>query len=120
MNDYIDSVHDMALSELPAVINEARLPLNVEAQTLVLEVCLRRILYFVEPTSSHAPRPEQVRALRRLIFGKGDTLLVARTGFGKSLIFHAFSILTGLITIQINPLSKLGDEQLGDIRKLPR
>src|SRR6266567_1654120 len=44
--------------------------------------------------------------------------LIARTGFGKSLIFHAFSILTGKITIQLVPLSKLGDEQLDDIRKL--
>ena len=30
------------------------------------------------------PRPEQVHALRCLIFGKGDTLLVARTEFGKT------------------------------------
>lgn len=64
------------------------------------------------------PHFEQIRALRRLIFGFGDTLLIARTGFGKSLIFHAFSILTGKITIQLVPLSKLGDEQLDDIRKL--
>jgi len=44
--------------------------------------------------------------------------LIARTGFGKSIIFHAFSVLTGKITLQIIPLSKLGDEQLDDIRKL--
>ena len=61
-----------------------------------------------------------MRTLRRLIFGKGDTFLVAYTGFGKSLIFHAFSLLTGKITLQIIPLNKLGDEQLGDIKKLTR
>jgi hypothetical protein len=43
-------------------------------------------------SSLRKPHPEQVRALRRPIFGKGDTLLVACMGFGKSIIFfHAFS-----------------------------
>ena len=43
---------------------------------------------------------------------------MARTGFGKSLIFYIYSILTGKITLQIIPLNKLGDEQLHDIKKL--
>jgi len=45
---------------------------------------------------------------------------MARTGFGKSLIFYTYSILTGKITLQIIPLNKLGDEQLHDIKKLYR
>jgi len=108
----------MDLEALPSVIDEARLEENVAVQPTVIEACLQRILHHTTPGSPLTPRPEQVRALRRLIFGKGDTLLVARTGFGKSIIFHAFSILTSKITLQIIPLSKLGDEQLDDIRKL--
>ena len=61
-----------------------------------------------------------MRTLRQLIFRKGDTLLIAYTGFSKSLIFHAYSILTGKITIQIIPLNKLGDKQLDDIKKIDR
>ena len=61
---------------------------------------------------------EQVRTLRRLIFTSGDTLLISRTGWRKSIIFHAFSVLTRMITLQIIPLSKLGDEQLDDIRRI--
>jgi superfamily II DNA helicase RecQ len=108
----------MDLEDLPSVIDEARLVENAAAQSTVVEACLQRILDHTAPGSLRKPHPEQVRALRRLIFGKGDTLLVARTGFGKSIIFHAFSVLTGKITLQIIPLSKLGDEQLDDIRKL--
>ena len=62
-------------------------------------------------------RDEQVRALRRLIFGMSDVLSIARIGFAKSVIFHAYSILTGRFTIQLIPLTKLGDEQLTDTRR---
>ncbi|KAF1936420.1 hypothetical protein EJ02DRAFT_359193, partial [Clathrospora elynae] len=63
------------------------------------------------------PRPQQVRALRRLIYGKRDVLLIACTGFGKSVIFHAYSILTRKITLQLVLFSKLGEEQLSNIRQ---
>ena len=72
----------------------------------------------MDPGTTRTPRPEQISCLHRMIFGKGDTLLIARTGFGKSLIFQAYSILSSKITLQIIPLSKLGDEQYEDIRKL--
>jgi superfamily II DNA helicase RecQ len=45
-------------------------------------------------------------------------LLIAKTGFGKSIIFPAFSILTRKITLQLIPLTKLGDEQLNNIKRL--
>ena len=114
----IREIPSMDLRMLPLVIKEARLEENVPEQPAVIETCLTRILRHLNPESAHMPHPEQVRTLRRLIFGKGDTILIARTGFGKSIIFHAFSVLTGKITLQIIPLSKLGDEQLDDIRKL--
>ena len=114
----LQEIPGMALKDLPGIIDEARSVENVLLQEDVVRECLRRILALTSPGSDRSPRIEQVRTLRRLIFGKGDVLLVARTGFGKSLIFHAFSVLTGLITLQIIPLIKLGDEQLGEIRKL--
>jgi len=55
---------------------------------------------------------EQVRALHWLVYEMRDTILVAKTDFGKSIIFHAYSVLTDQITIQLISLSKLGEEQL--------
>ena len=41
-----------------------------------------------------------------------DTILVAKTDFDKNIIFHAYSVLTDQITIQLIPLSKLDEKQL--------
>ena len=115
-----ESISSMNIAGFPSVIDEARKLENVDAQEPIIRACLQRILYCMKPSSEPCfPHYEQIRTLRRLIFNKGDTLLIAKTGFGKSLIFHAFSILTGKITIQIIPLMKLGDEQEDDIRRLP-
>jgi superfamily II DNA helicase RecQ len=43
---------------------------------------------------------------------------MARTGYGKSIIFYIYSILTSKITLQIIPLNKLGDKQQHNIQKL--
>ena len=53
------------------------------------------------------------------MYGMGDTILVAKTDFDKSIIFHAYSVLTGQITIQLIPLSKLGEKQLESICQYP-
>ncbi|OCK87710.1 uncharacterized protein K441DRAFT_592926, partial [Cenococcum geophilum 1.58] len=53
-----------------------------------------------------------VRALRQLIYRIGDTILITKTGFGKSIIFHTFLVLTNQIIIQLILLSKLGEEQV--------
>lgn len=115
---HLHSIGTMVIGKLPEVIEIARHPCNVHVQYDVVYACLQRILVQLQH-SSRQPRHEQVRALRRLIFGQGDVLLIARTGFGKSLIFHAYSILTRKITLQLVPLTKLGEEQLGDIRNFP-
>jgi superfamily II DNA/RNA helicase len=86
---------------------------GVMRQTDVITACMCRLL------CGNEPKEQQVRSLRRLVFGVGDTLLLAKTGFGKSIIFHAYSMLTGKITIQLVPLSKLGEEQVGEINKYP-
>jgi len=105
----------MSLKQLPNVIDRARSLASCAFQEDVVRVCLQRILdHGSGGGAGWSPRTEQVRALRRLIFGESDVLLIARTGFGKSLIFHAYTVLTGKITLQIIPLTKLGDEQLDD------
>jgi len=120
LQDRVTSLVDSVdFSELSSVVDLARAEENIYMQPEVVSACLRRVLQSMNLGTATTPRPEQVRCLRRLIFNKDDTLLVTCTGFGKSLIFHAFSVLTRKITIQIIPLSKLGDEQLTDIRKIP-
>ena len=116
LRGHIRRIPNMALTQLPAIIESARGLNVVDLQEDVVRACLQRILSY-KCSEERAPRPEQVRTLRRLIFGKCDVLLIARTGFGKSLIFHAYSILTGKITLQLIPLTKLGDEQLCNIRR---
>src|SRR6266699_6231667 len=102
---HIIAISPMNLEELPSIIEEARREENVLSQMAVLKACLERILQHMNPEGRpQTPHFEQIRTLRRLIFGFGDTLLIARTGFRKSLIFHAFSTLTGKITIQLVPL----------------
>ena len=100
--------------DLPCVHRAIELAKSIDGiprQNDVLSACMRKLL------RGKSPKEQQVRSLRRLVFGLGDTLLIAKTGFGKSIIFHAYSILTGKITIQLVPLSKLGEEQAEDINK---
>ena len=116
----IHEISSMSLGEFPALMEELALEKNTMLQEPALRLCLKRILNCMDPTvEAREPHFEQVRILRRLIFFKGDSLLIARTGFGKSIIFHAFSILTGKITLQIIPLNKLGEEQMDDISQVP-
>lgn len=90
----------------------------VDDQPRVITACLRVILRSMHNNSDLMPREDQVRVIRRLIYGSGDTLFIAATGFGKSLIFIAFSILTRKATVQIVPLTKLGEQQYEDIKQL--
>ena len=118
MRACIHRVPDTPLDKLHIIVDKARLYANCAFQEEVVRACLQRILDSKDQGARYSPRPEQVRTLRRLIFGKSDVLLIARTGFGKSLIFHAYTVLTGKITLQLIPLTKLGDEQMDDIRRL--
>ena len=69
-------------------------------------------------TKAQEARPGQVQAVQRLVEEEGDTAriaLVAATGYGNSAVLFAFSALKKRITIQIVPLTKLGESQLQDI-----
>ena len=64
-DERIRAIPSMDLEALPSVIDEARLVENVAA---VVEACLQQILGHTAPGSLRKPHPEQVHALRRLIF----------------------------------------------------
>ncbi|KAK7752204.1 transcriptional repressor general negative regulator of transcription subunit 4 [Diatrype stigma] len=68
-------------------------------------------------TGAEEARDGQVEAVRRLVYLKSDTVLIAATGYGKSAVLQAFTAITGLITIQIVPLTKLGETQVDSIKK---
>jgi hypothetical protein len=56
----------------------------------------------------------------RLVFlPGGHTILVAQTSFGKSLIFQAYSLLTGKITLEVIPLDIIGSQHKRDISNIP-
>lgn len=92
----------------------------------VIEYTLARVLrdrqQDGQPSSAglaHKPKYLQVVVLRRLIFTQLDTILVAPTGFGKSIIFQTFTLLTGRITLQVVPLVALGQQHLADVASIP-
>jgi len=100
--DLLSKVLSVQLNELPKLIKNFAGIDGVPFQEEVIKACLTRIL---KETKGHIlpPHIEQVRAVRRLVYSKGDTLFIARTGFGKSLILHSYTLLTGKITLQIVP-----------------
>src|SRR3954468_9244550 len=52
----------------------------------------------------------QLHVLLQLIYEYGDTVLIARTEFEKSFTFQAYAVLINKITLQLIPLSTLGEE----------
>ena len=78
-----------------------------------IKLALTRLL------EGRTPKPGQIWAVRRVIYSLGDTILIAGTGYGKSIVLHALSSLTEFITIQIIPLSKLGANQYEAVSRYP-
>ena len=57
-------------------------------------------------TGQPAARHAQIASLRRLVYEKHDTILIAATGFGKSAVLFAFWLLTNKVTILIVLLAR--------------
>ncbi len=71
-----------------------------------------RLLYPFEP------REKQVDCVQWLLYRKEDLVLVAKTSFGKSLVWQILPCLVpGTIVIAILPLLALGAEQASSIQK---
>lgn len=68
-------------------------------------------------TGAPSARNGQIEAVRQIIYLRNDAVLIAATGYGKSAVLQAVSAITGQITIQLVPLTKLGESQVDDIEK---
>jgi len=51
------------------------------------------------------PRPEQVEAIATLVIRQKDLILIARTGWGKSMIFQAVPALRKGVCLMLMPLN---------------
>jgi len=93
----------------------------IQLQRDVIERLLERLLVdrFSQASIRPKPRVLQVDVLQRLVFARQDLILVVKTGFGKSLIFHAWAILTGKVSIIIVPLLRLADQTYDDFCEIP-
>jgi len=64
------------------------------------------------------PRPQQVDVISTLAVKKSDLILIARTGWGKSLIFQSIPAIFGGICLMIMPLNLLEEDQAATISQL--
>ena len=60
----------------------------------------------------YEPYEEQLKAIKTLAVDQEDLILIARTGFGKSMIFQSIPVLRDGICLVIMPLNLLEDEQV--------
>ena len=65
-------------------------------------------------------KPGQLKGLHRLIFERKDLLLIAKTSYGKSMLFQAPAVIQDSgIALLILPLNAIGEEQLAKIKLMP-
>src|SRR5437773_6583015 len=58
------------------------------------------------------PRDGQVEAIRSLAVDQLDLILIAPTGWGKSVVFQAIAALRGGICLMVMPLNLLEEDQV--------
>ncbi|KAL6408078.1 DNA helicase, ATP-dependent, RecQ type [Ilyonectria robusta] len=73
----------------------------------------------IESIVGFRPRAGQVQAIRRLVIEEDDLILIAPTGWGKSVVFQAVPALAGGICIMIMPLMLLQEDQAAAISRIP-
>lgn len=82
---------------------------------------MQHIIDVVKAMFGIVPKPQQVETLYNLAFRGKDTILIAKTGFGKSLIFQSLPIIIGhqSTSIIVMPLLELEAEQGRKIQDIP-
>jgi superfamily II DNA helicase RecQ len=65
----------------------------------------------------YEPHEEQLQAIKTLAVDHKDLILIARTGFGKSMVFQSIPLLRSGICLIIMPLNLLEDEQVRKVFK---
>ncbi|KAJ3453928.1 hypothetical protein MRS44_013124 [Fusarium solani] len=66
----------------------------------------------IEGLVGFRPRVGQVEAIRKLVVDQKDMILIAPTGWGKSLVFQTVPALAGGICLMIMPLTLLEEDQV--------
>jgi ATP-dependent helicase YprA (DUF1998 family) len=67
------------------------------------------------------PKNKQVDAIRHLLYEKRDLILIAKTGFGKSIIFQALPLIqeeSKQASLIIMPLNLLQEEQAEKLKTI--
>ncbi|KXT00171.1 hypothetical protein AC579_5673, partial [Pseudocercospora musae] len=95
-------------------------PEAVPVQRDIIVAGLTKILDMLHPGKEYTPTEAQVEVLYALICGQADVLMIARTGVGKSLVFQGFTLLTGMVTIQVVLLNRLGVKQAAAVERIGR
>ena len=74
-------------------------------------VNLTSIADHIQHVFDKTPRPEQLEAIRTLVVDRKDLILIAKTGFGKSLVFNSVPFLRGGVALIIMPLNAIEQGQ---------
>ena len=87
---------------------------NRESQDSAIKRAISKL-----PGLNFDPKKEQVDCIRYLIYSRRNVVLIAKTGFGKSLVMQTVSILRqNTITLSILPLNEIAKEQVVKIKSL--
>jgi superfamily II DNA helicase RecQ len=73
---------------------------------------------YLQQVFGHTPRPEQLEAIRSLVIDQKDLILIAKTGFGKSLVFNSVPFLQGGVALIIMPLNAIEEGQTAALLKV--
>jgi superfamily II DNA helicase RecQ len=65
----------------------------------------------------YEPHEEQLEAIKTLVVDQEDLILIACTGFGKSMVFQSIPLLRSGICLIIMPLNLLEEEQVCEVFK---
>ena len=79
----INNIYQLALFNMPYSIIES-------GDFIVNSTSIANYLQWVFGVT---PQPEQLRAIRTLVVDQKDLILIAKTGFGKSLVFNSVPFL---------------------------
>jgi len=60
----------------------------------------------IERVVGFSPRAGQIQAIRKLVIDRKDLILVAPTGWGKSVVFQATPALAAGICLMVMPLTR--------------
>jgi superfamily II DNA helicase RecQ len=79
------------------------------------ELCDAELGSEIERVVGFSPRAGQIQAIRKLVIDRKDLILVAPTGWGKSVVFQAIPALAAGICLMVMPLTLLEEDQVSSM-----